>query len=265
MVRTGPQDSSAKSQLVLEICAISTAPIGCPHRRYCVPANSHFIDWYRLLGVPEDAGMEVIRKRYHTLALQVHPDKNKHHKAEIAFKLVSEAYACLSDGARRKAFHLEKCRNFCIECNGIPCDSRSSPEVAAMDSRTCRVMRAFKDIWERFKEETRVIENCLRTNSLSRKESQLYCSAASYNVVDGRTTTRKSQRESPIFNPSDYLFHGYPHLRSRVSKRPENLCHFQRPRGIPNYGRGRERYQTPIFETVTEIGTLKSKPVCIRS
>lgn len=38
----------------------------------------------------EDAGIDVIRKQYHKLALQLHPDKNKHPKAEVAFKLVSE-------------------------------------------------------------------------------------------------------------------------------------------------------------------------------
>lgn len=66
----------------------------------------------------ETAGIDVIRKRYHELgtfligicintrvgkfawfgnvtwlfcaALQLHPDKNKHAKAEVAFKLVSE-------------------------------------------------------------------------------------------------------------------------------------------------------------------------------
>ena len=31
-----------------------------------------------------------------TIALQVHPDKNKHPKAEIAFKLVSEVFFMIS-------------------------------------------------------------------------------------------------------------------------------------------------------------------------
>ncbi|KAF5738737.1 hypothetical protein HS088_TW13G01638 [Tripterygium wilfordii] len=35
--------------------------------------------------VEENAGLDVIRKRYHKLALQLHPDKNKHPKAETAF------------------------------------------------------------------------------------------------------------------------------------------------------------------------------------
>lgn len=47
------EDSDMKSKLVLEICSISTTAIGCAHRRISPPspAESHFIDWYRLLGV----------------------------------------------------------------------------------------------------------------------------------------------------------------------------------------------------------------------
>ncbi|GKU85363.1 hypothetical protein SLEP1_g42 [Rubroshorea leprosula] len=267
MGKIGPQHFDAKSQLVLEICAISTAPVGCIHRRHCIPAKSHFVDWYHLLGVAEDAGMEAIKKRYHTLALQLHPDKNKHPKAETAFKLVLEAYSCLSDGVRRRTFNSERCKSFCIECNGIPYESSYSSinscasKVEEMDSRSCRVARVFKDIRDRFKEETRVIENCLRANSLSRKESQLFTPATSNSLVDGRST-HMTQKESPVFDPSDYLFHGYPHLRRQVYKKPENFCHFQRG-SILNYGR--ERYQSPIFETVPERRMFKSKSVCIRS
>ncbi|KAK9161639.1 hypothetical protein Syun_007980 [Stephania yunnanensis] len=40
--------------------------------------------------VEENANLDAIRKQYHKLALNLHPDKNKHPKAEIAFKLVLE-------------------------------------------------------------------------------------------------------------------------------------------------------------------------------
>ncbi|KAK1295340.1 hypothetical protein QJS10_CPA16g01581 [Acorus calamus] len=49
------------------------------------------------------------------VALQLHPDKNKHSKAEIAFKLVSEAYECLSDKTKRKAFNADRKNYFCKE------------------------------------------------------------------------------------------------------------------------------------------------------
>ncbi|KAF5752175.1 Chaperone protein dnaJ 49 [Tripterygium wilfordii] len=90
MGRVAQEGSDIKSQLVSQICSISTASIGCAHREYGDSGRSDFIDWYSLLGVGENAGVAVIRKRYHKLALQLHPDKNKHPKAEIAFKLVSQ-------------------------------------------------------------------------------------------------------------------------------------------------------------------------------
>ncbi|XP_039015605.1 uncharacterized protein LOC120146005 isoform X1 [Hibiscus syriacus] len=139
-----------KSELVLQICSMSTIPIACPHKNHS--NNTHFIDWYRLLGVcfqcflsfsrllifpitfsrifqsvwlssppppvffplqvAENAGFQLIKRRYHNLALQLHPDKNKHPKAEIAFKLVSEAYACVSDGPKRRAFNIERWKHF---------------------------------------------------------------------------------------------------------------------------------------------------------
>ena len=91
--------SNAKSQLVLEICSMSSTPIACSHKHHFNnPVKSHFIDWYRLLGVrfflfqafnldqniqpffgllhlaqdlplqvAEDAGLELIKRRYHKL------------------------------------------------------------------------------------------------------------------------------------------------------------------------------------------------------
>ncbi|KAL1118340.1 hypothetical protein V6Z11_D01G027900 [Gossypium hirsutum] len=79
----------SKSQLVLEICSISTTnPIACSHRHHIEHlVKSPFIDW--LQKMPES---ELIKRRYHKLALQLHPDKNKHPKADVAFKLVSECF-----------------------------------------------------------------------------------------------------------------------------------------------------------------------------
>nr|POE58901.1 dnaj like subfamily b member 4 [Quercus suber] len=89
MARVG-QESDFKACLATQICSISTRSIACTHRQGCSLVKSPFIDWYHILGVEENAGTEVLRKQYHKLALQLHPDKNKHPKAETAFKLVSE-------------------------------------------------------------------------------------------------------------------------------------------------------------------------------
>ena len=59
-------------------------------------------DYYEVLGVAKDADERVLKKAYHKLALQFHPDKNPGDKAaEENFKEASEAYAVLSDADKR--------------------------------------------------------------------------------------------------------------------------------------------------------------------
>jgi molecular chaperone DnaJ len=62
-------------------------------------------DFYKVLGVPSDADSAAIKKAYRTLARDLHPDVNKDNpQAEARFKAVSEAYAVLSDDAKRKEY-----------------------------------------------------------------------------------------------------------------------------------------------------------------
>lgn len=62
-------------------------------------------DYYKILGVPENAAADQIKKDYRKLAIQYHPDKNKGNKqAEEKFKEISEAYYVLSDPKRRAEF-----------------------------------------------------------------------------------------------------------------------------------------------------------------
>ncbi len=59
-------------------------------------------DYYKILGVKEDAGIGEIKKAYRKLALKYHPDKNPGDaKAEENFKNISEAYYTLGDDKRR--------------------------------------------------------------------------------------------------------------------------------------------------------------------
>ncbi|KAB1213928.1 Chaperone protein dnaJ 49 [Morella rubra] len=267
----GGQESDLKAHLVTKICSISTCYVACAHRHGCSRVKSRFVDWYRVLGVEENEETDVIRKRYHKLALQLHPDKNKHPKAEIAFKLVSEAYTCLSDSARRRAFDLERWKNFCLECNTIPyttcgttrrhsSGSANKARNLTSQSRSHKIWECLKDIRERFKEEAKVIENCLRAKATSRKESSLL------NPADCLfPSNNRPQKESPIFNPSDYSFHGYPHLRTRVCRKPANYWYLQTG-SLLNYEQGSRRYDTPIFEVRSQREILRSKPAaCVRS
>lgn len=60
--------------------------------------------FYTLLGVPENATDEDIRKAYRKMALKYHPDKNKSPEAENTFKAVSEAYEVLGDKDKRNKY-----------------------------------------------------------------------------------------------------------------------------------------------------------------
>jgi molecular chaperone DnaJ len=61
-------------------------------------------DYYETLGIPKDAAKEQIKDAYRKLAMQYHPDRNKSPDAEEKFKEISEAYAVLSDEAKRKQY-----------------------------------------------------------------------------------------------------------------------------------------------------------------
>lgn len=62
-------------------------------------------DFYKILGVPQDADEATIKKTYRKLARKLHPDTNQGDpKAEQKFKEIGEAYAVLSDSEKRKEY-----------------------------------------------------------------------------------------------------------------------------------------------------------------
>ena len=63
-------------------------------------------DYYHILGVPQNASDEQIKKAYRKLAMQYHPDRNpdKEKWANEKFKEINEAYAVLGDPQKRKQY-----------------------------------------------------------------------------------------------------------------------------------------------------------------
>jgi len=62
-------------------------------------------DYYKTLGVAEDASKEDIKKAFRKLSMKYHPDRNQGDKnAEEKFKEINEAYTVLSDTNKRKQY-----------------------------------------------------------------------------------------------------------------------------------------------------------------
>jgi curved DNA-binding protein CbpA len=63
-------------------------------------------NFYEVLGVPQDAKVEIIKKSYKKLAMKWHPDKNPENPdyATEMFKKIAEAYDTLSDPSKRRDY-----------------------------------------------------------------------------------------------------------------------------------------------------------------
>ncbi|KMT16524.1 hypothetical protein BVRB_3g048180 [Beta vulgaris subsp. vulgaris] len=249
--------NDVKSHIAIETCNIyHNSHFSCIHHNHNflnkITIQSPFIDWYLILRVAEDASISTIKKQYHKLALLLHPDKNKHPKAEFAFKLISQAYNCLSDDAKRVSFNLDKWRNKCNECRKIPHNiyptkntniNTTNLPKSTRNSRFYKIQQHFRGIREKFIVEARVIEECIRVN-------------------------QAPKNEYPVFDPSSYTHQGYPHRRNDLFyKKGASFwnVNVQNRNLVPNYDQRRGRCESPIFELRTNYGSLNVNSACVSS
>ncbi|KAJ9549622.1 hypothetical protein OSB04_022165 [Centaurea solstitialis] len=232
----------SNSHLIKEICDLSNHPISsCAHHNTfdSIP----FIDWYILLQVEDNVGVDIIRKKYHKYALLLHPDKNKHPKAEFAFKLVSEAYACLSDDAKRSEFDERRWNNnLCSECVKTP-KTRTKVKGSSPSNRSKskKISERLKEVKARLMEEARVIEKCLKSNA-----------NANANVFD---------KEMPVFDPDDYATQGYPHFPVRGCNDPKSSRSWLKKRFIYENQEQQMNIKcnSPVFECGSNRPSIKLK------
>ncbi|KAK6148251.1 hypothetical protein DH2020_019163 [Rehmannia glutinosa] len=208
------RNEQEKSHLATEICEIWARAIACSNLHQPHTNKSPFINWYLVLRVNENSDIYGIRKQYHKLALQLHPDKNKHSKAETAFKLVSEAYFCLSDSARRASFDSERHTFSCIKCNTIPSCTNIDPTNVKTQkqshqetSRFSRINRRMKELRTKLKEEANTIEKCLIANIATASRREFV----------------NANRGAPVFNPWTITKKGSPQFRTINHKKIEDL------------------------------------------
>ena len=84
---------------------------GFAARRPIPKGSMSQIDYYEILGVSQDAAPERIKAAYRELALRYHPDRNRDRpEAADRMKAVNEAYAVLSNPARRREYDAMRSR-----------------------------------------------------------------------------------------------------------------------------------------------------------
>lgn len=118
-----------------------------------------------------------------------------------------------------------------------------------------KIRRNIRDMRERLKEEAKVIENCLRTNSVSKMESPIYNGSSQHRV----------EKENPVFNPSNYKYQSYPHPRGYVYNNSQT-CWYLQTENIVQNDKGETKHASPVFEVKSRSSSMQTtKFSCVPS
>ena len=98
-----------------------------------MPERTH----YEVLGLPETASLEEIKKQYRTLARKYHPDVNTGPEAARLFSSLAEAYRVLNDAESRRVYDAERAlrqRQASFKSTG-PVNHPAGPRAAPVPSQ----------------------------------------------------------------------------------------------------------------------------------
>lgn len=158
-------------------------------------------------------------------------------KKRFWYDVQLQAYECLADEVRRRAFNSLREEKFCSECYSKSLskrDSNSEKQRTGVQTKIRRALMALKETKKRLQEECRVIETCLNTNR------------------------PRAGNVSPLFDPSAHLLNnGYPHYRDRPFAAPDE--HEQYRSSDDKNHRRKGKCESPIYEIRKEQKPNKPK------
>lgn len=73
---------------------------------------------YNILGVAPNASTDDIKKRYRSLAMRFHPDRNSEEGAEARFNAIQQAYEVLTDARRRAEYDQQMNDRIVLDAEG---------------------------------------------------------------------------------------------------------------------------------------------------